>query len=605
MIQAQSSRHNIKIYVNIIIISSGRHRSKADVEQFRVGLFQYRNGISEEAAAKPISQQAEEFVDDHYQLPSEIVEEAINSTFQAQPSEAEWVTVGPRKLRNPRRPGNSIAKGRSSRKNIPEPSSEQEVMNSLEALQMKNREKNRKRNEKRKMKKQMEGATTAEVPQQLSAVQRLQQLIDELDEYVSPRPSDKPTLDQYIPWEEIERKRRLRDWLLHVQHEALQEEDLPPSPSLSLFNEGAKITMEQLESMFSSFSCYMVFIPPSKELQTPASGTTAQAGDKLTTLVYQRRPPGNLNHHPKKGRGRHQKGASSTTKHQEKIILFHGEEAKPLPEPQIRADSYIFDPSDEEGGLPDKASQSEDKNSSPYASSNEPDNVPPLPNEKLLAPISQNKSAKSKELSESSSRESSHLDQIRSEADNKILQQLKSLPVNITVWEAIAWSKDLRETLVKILQEPETYEAHMADFQAQAYEAMAANVTFTDEDLLLSSPYHNRPLYMKGKINNRQLNRILVDPGASINIMPYKTFQFLYLMPYMQRGMILVGKTGPITNWSQYKKWLICQKRLRRCAKSRKSLRCKMSPGGISSNNYGNLPKFGDNLHSLEEIPED
>ncbi|MQL84872.1 hypothetical protein Taro_017379 [Colocasia esculenta] len=97
---------------------------------------------------------------------------------------------------------------------------------------------------------------------------------------------------KYIPWDEIERKRRLRDWLLHVQHEALQEEDLPPSPSLSLFNEDAEITVEQLDSMFSSFSCYMVFIPPPKELQTSTIDTAAQAGSKPTTLVYQRRPPG-------------------------------------------------------------------------------------------------------------------------------------------------------------------------------------------------------------------------------------------------------------------------------------------------------------------------
>ncbi|MQM23104.1 hypothetical protein Taro_056166, partial [Colocasia esculenta] len=263
---------------------------------------------------------------------------------------------------------------------------------------------------------------------QLTAVQRLQLLINELEEYEASKPSDKPTLDQYIPWEEIERKRRLRNWLLQVQHEALQEGDLPPSPNLSLFNGDEGITMEQLDSMFSSFHSYMVFIPPPKELQTPTSNTIAQAGDKPTTLVYQRRPPGSSSRHPKKGRGRHQKAASSTTKHPDRIILFHGEEAKPLPEPQIRADSYIFDPSDEEGGLPDKASQSEDKNSSPFAPSNEPDNVPPLPNEKLLAPISQKKPVKSKELSGSSSREFSHLDQIRSEADDKILQQLQSLP---------------------------------------------------------------------------------------------------------------------------------------------------------------------------------
>ncbi|MQM16696.1 hypothetical protein Taro_049651 [Colocasia esculenta] len=37
--------------------------------------------ISKEAATKPISQQAEEFVDHYHQLPSSIIEEAINATF--------------------------------------------------------------------------------------------------------------------------------------------------------------------------------------------------------------------------------------------------------------------------------------------------------------------------------------------------------------------------------------------------------------------------------------------------------------------------------------------------------------------------------------------
>ncbi|MQL93664.1 hypothetical protein Taro_026307, partial [Colocasia esculenta] len=39
--------------------------------------------ISKEAAAKSISQQAEEFVDHYYQLPSSIIEEAINATFKS------------------------------------------------------------------------------------------------------------------------------------------------------------------------------------------------------------------------------------------------------------------------------------------------------------------------------------------------------------------------------------------------------------------------------------------------------------------------------------------------------------------------------------------
>ncbi|MQL99771.1 hypothetical protein Taro_032495 [Colocasia esculenta] len=298
----------------------------------------------------------------------------------------------------------------------------------------------------------------------------------------------------------------------------------------------------------------MVFVPPPKELQISTSDTTVQAEDKPMTLTYQRRPANNPNRHPGRGHGRRQKVASTTAKKPDitnpnKVILFHGKESRPLPETQIRADSYVFDPTDEEEGLPDIASHAKAKDQSPYASSNEPDNAPPFPNEKLLAPLSQKKFVKPKEPSGSLTGGSSLLDQTRAEADDKILQQLKSLPVNITVWEAIAWSKYLRETLVKILQEPETYEAHMADFQAQVYEALAEIFTFTEEDMLLSSPYHNRPLYMKGKVNDNELNQILIDPGASINLMPYKTFESLHLIPYMKQ--VLLNSTQRIYKASQ------------------------------------------------------
>ncbi|MQM01352.1 hypothetical protein Taro_034109 [Colocasia esculenta] len=43
---------------------------------------QARMRISKEVATKPISQQAEEFVDHYHQLPSSIIQEAINATFE-------------------------------------------------------------------------------------------------------------------------------------------------------------------------------------------------------------------------------------------------------------------------------------------------------------------------------------------------------------------------------------------------------------------------------------------------------------------------------------------------------------------------------------------
>ena len=76
----------------------------------------------------------------------------------------------------------------------------------------------------------------------------------------------------------------------------------------------------------------------------------------------------------------------------------------------------------------------------------------------------------------------------------------------------------MRETLVKILQETEIYEAHMADFQAQIYEALAADVTFTDKGMLLC---HNRPLHIYE--GTTQWQQIVLYPGRSGGIYQYNT----------------------------------------------------------------------------------
>ncbi|MQM06154.1 hypothetical protein Taro_038975 [Colocasia esculenta] len=67
------------------------------MKQRKPDILQDSSQARQEAAAKPISQQAEAFVDEFYQLPPELVKEAINSTFETQASEAGWVTVGPRR----------------------------------------------------------------------------------------------------------------------------------------------------------------------------------------------------------------------------------------------------------------------------------------------------------------------------------------------------------------------------------------------------------------------------------------------------------------------------------------------------------------------------
>ncbi|KAL0453631.1 UNVERIFIED_CONTAM: hypothetical protein Slati_1341200 [Sesamum latifolium] len=47
-----------------------------------------------------------------------------------------------------------------------------------------------------------------------------------------------------------------------------------------------------------------------------------------------------------------------------------------------------------------------------------------------------------------------------------------------------------------------------------------STITFTDEDLLLSSKPHNRPLFVAGYVCEQKVNRILVDGGSAVNILP-------------------------------------------------------------------------------------
>ena len=49
---------------------------------------------------------------------------------------------------------------------------------------------------------------------------------------------------------------------------------------------------------------------------------------------------------------------------------------------------------------------------------------------------------------------------------------------------------------------------------------LKTTVTFIDDDILLSSKPHNRPLFMAGYIKEQKVDRILVDGGSAVNVMP-------------------------------------------------------------------------------------
>ncbi|KAL0361615.1 UNVERIFIED_CONTAM: hypothetical protein Sradi_3846000 [Sesamum radiatum] len=54
-----------------------------------------------------------------------------------------------------------------------------------------------------------------------------------------------------------------------------------------------------------------------------------------------------------------------------------------------------------------------------------------------------------------------------------------------------------------------------------------STITFTDEDLLLGSKPHNRPLFVAGYVREQKVNRILIDGGFAVNILPLRILKEL------------------------------------------------------------------------------
>ncbi|KAH0755793.1 hypothetical protein KY290_026063 [Solanum tuberosum] len=65
--------------------------------------------------------------------------------------------------------------------------------------------------------------------------------------------------------------------------------------------------------------------------------------------------------------------------------------------------------------------------------------------------------------------------------------------------------------------EPSSQEAHTCD----------TKITFTANDLLFGETLHNRPLYMVGHVREKKINRILIDEGSGVNILPIHTLKEL------------------------------------------------------------------------------
>ena len=90
----------------------------------------------------------------------------------------------------------------------------------------------------------------------------------------------------------------------------------------------------------------------------------------------------------------------------------------------------------------------------------------------------------------------------------------------------------MRQHVVAALQHPELYADKIKDVGASTEDPVQCAscntaITFTDDDLLLGSKPHNRPLFVTGYIREQKVRRILVDGGSAVNIMPKSTMNDL------------------------------------------------------------------------------
>ena len=94
-------------------------------------------------------------------------------------------------------------------------------------------------------------------------------------------------------------------------------------------------------------------------------------------------------------------------------------------------------------------------------------------------------------------------------------------------------SKELRRALIQVLMDHDDYKDEIDPIEVDEVLSSPLNrcaacmpcVTFSDEDLQLGSANHNRPLYVTSRIGDERINRILLDCGSAVNLLPLRALR--------------------------------------------------------------------------------
>ncbi|XP_074298547.1 uncharacterized protein LOC141629445 [Silene latifolia] len=121
--------------------------------------------------------------------------------------------------------------------------------------------------------------------------------------------------------------------------------------------------------------------------------------------------------------------------------------------------------------------------------------------------------------------------QLHSEKENEIVAALDALPTNMGWKQIFHLPKEKRQLIIQGLEKPELYAGKMKEKiepleQSTGCVSCNAALSFSDEDLLLGSKPHNRPLYVQVH-PGQKVKRILIDGGSGVNLMPKATMNEL------------------------------------------------------------------------------
>ncbi|KAM2285939.1 hypothetical protein ACFX1S_038478 [Malus domestica] len=111
------------------------------------------------------------------------------------------------------------------------------------------------------------------------------------------------------------------------------------------------------------------------------------------------------------------------------------------------------------------------------------------------------------------------------------LTSKEGMPIHFSIEKVLRLPKKMRKALAAVLASPNDHEAQESKdgglkLRPHEYATCCAAqdaINFTDEDLLLGSKPHNHHLFVSGYVKEHKVNRMLVDDGSAINIMPKST----------------------------------------------------------------------------------